>query len=126
MNYIVVGLFAFFGGGCRYLLSSWSTTFPWGTLIVNLVGCFVLVWLTQYLAQILPLSERLVLGAGTGFVGAFTTFSTFSLETIKFIQTQQYLAAALYVGISLVGGLACASAGLLVGQLAHRREGAHD
>ncbi|WP_035457079.1 fluoride efflux transporter FluC [Loigolactobacillus coryniformis] len=123
MNYVVVALFAFCGGGCRYLLSSWSTSFPWGTLVVNLVGCFVLVWLTQYLAHILPLSERLILGAGTGFIGAFTTFSTFSLETINFIQAQHYWAALLYVTLSLFGGLACASAGLLVGQLAQGKAG---
>ncbi|MDN5954386.1 MAG: CrcB family protein, partial [Loigolactobacillus coryniformis] len=77
----------------------------------------------QYLAYILPLSERFVLGAGTGFVGAFTTFSTFSLETINFVQTQQYWSALLYVTLSVFGGLACASAGLLVGQLARGKAG---
>nr|SFZ88642.1 CrcB protein [Loigolactobacillus rennini] len=124
MNYLVVAIAAFLGGSCRYLLSSLTTAFPWGTLMANLIGCFLLIWLTDYLARILPLPKRFVLGAGTGFMGAFTTFSTFSVETIQFINAQQYGLALLYVSCSLLGGLIFGGAGLLVAQ--QQQVNAHD
>lgn len=71
-----------------------GSAFPWGTMVVNLLGCFVfgLVWtLAEDRLIISGETRRIVL---TGFMGAFTTFSTFMFETTAFMQDGQYLAAA--------------------------------
>ena len=57
-----------------------GTRFPWGTLIVNVVGCFALGWLVHVGTDVFTPSSKLALG--TGFLGAFTTYSTFGVETI--------------------------------------------
>lgn len=87
---------------------------PWGTLIVNVTGCFVLGlvwgWVDQHHAD-----KLLQTIAGTGFCGAYTTFSTFSIETVRLLESERYGAAARYVLASLVAGGLAAAAGLALG-----------
>ncbi len=80
-------------------------SFPTGTLAVNLLGCFLLGGITQYGLHRLTLPPDWRVGISIGFLGAFTTFSTFSLETLRLLEDGEWLRAFLYMGISLVGGL---------------------
>ncbi|QFQ91114.1 fluoride efflux transporter FluC [Lacticaseibacillus manihotivorans] len=90
------------GGISRYAIDLWlhDSTSLLGTLAVNLVGCFLLTYLTYGLAQRLDLSDWVSLMLGTGFVGAFTTFSTFVLNLVQ--QVSPY--ALVIFALNLVGG----------------------
>jgi len=79
------------GASLRYALSIWvdqrfSSSFPWGTLSVNFVGCFLIGLLITALDQRGLTSPALRLFLITGVLGAFTTFSTFSMETLQLIE----------------------------------------
>jgi CrcB protein len=104
-------------GACaRYLLDGVvqarvGTAFPWGTSVVNVTGSFVLGVITGLaLYHGLSVDSRLVLGAG--FCGAYTTFSTFSFETVRIAEGGLTGAAIRNVAVNTVGGLLAAGAGL--------------
>ncbi len=92
-------------------LAAAAARFPWHTLAVNLVGSFVMGLL---IASALRDTARLFLL--TGMLGAFTTFSTFSIETLALVQDGRLWAAAAYVALSVVGGLLLAALGYTVGR----------
>jgi CrcB protein len=115
-----VGAGGFIGAITRYLLSRYVSSrvgadFPWGTFVINVTGSFVL-GLIMGSIDARALSPVVRLAAGVGFVGAYTTFSTFTYETITLIEDGSALLALLNVGGSVVVGLLCAVAGLLVGR----------
>ncbi|WHY85406.1 fluoride efflux transporter CrcB [Neobacillus novalis] len=85
--------------------------FPLGTLVINLMGCLFLAWFFSITAKQKNINPNLILAIGTGFTGAFTTFSTFSVETLNLLKNQQYFIAILYVTISIFGGIALAIIG---------------
>ena len=102
-----------FGTGARYLVGLWATktlgTFPFGTMIVNVVGCFLIAAI-MHVAMTTPLvSPTLRLALTTGVMGGLTTYSTFNQETTSLLRDRAYGAAALNVGAT-VG--ACFFAGL--------------
>lgn len=105
-------LAVFVGGGlgslCRYALSAFlpsaNATFPLATLCANVCACFVLGYLTNYLLRD-NLSEYWKLLLGTGFCGGFSTFSTFSKETLELSQAGFTIWAVLYLVLSLVLGV---------------------
>jgi len=109
-----VGTGGFVGAGLRFLVSGWvyqlvpNAGFPWGTLVVNVVGCLVL-GLLGGLAEV-----RGVLSAATrlflfiGVLGGFTTFSTLAFETVALAQGAQMLRAAANVAAHVVLGLGAA------------------
>lgn len=108
MPYVAVALGGFVGAVLRYLISEWWGTqhgFPLATLVINLAGSFFLIWFYTLTLERVRIHPHVRLGIGTGLVGAFTTFSTFCVETWKLIDSGQYLFAGLYVGLSLVGGI---------------------
>lgn len=82
-------------------------TLPVGTLAVNIIGCLILGLLTGLAEANVPLPRHLFLMLTTGFCGAFTTFSTFSAETIKAAENGRLWLAALYVAASLIIGFLC-------------------
>jgi len=88
--------------------------FPWGTLVINLSGSFVLGVVVGLAAHHgVPTSVATVVG--TGLLGAYTTFSTFSVDTVGLIERGRTRAAAANLGVSLVLGLGAAGLGLVIG-----------
>ncbi|MGH9688747.1 MAG: fluoride efflux transporter CrcB [Candidatus Acidiferrales bacterium] len=79
--------------------------FPYGTLTVNLIGCLVLGAVGEYALAHLTIPPEWRIGITVGFMGAFTTFSTFSYETVRMLQDGEWRNAALYLSASIVGGL---------------------
>lgn len=100
---------------------AWGGQLPLGTLAVNLLGCLLLGLLFTSLPLSGKLSQSARLGLGTGFIGAFTTFSTVSMEMVAFGQQGQFMAAGAYIFISLIGGIGCALLGIKLGNGALRR-----
>jgi CrcB protein len=119
---LLVGLGGFGGAVLRWAVDGWisernPTAFPLGTLFINLTGSFVLGVLFALVVErnVLPADIRLPLMVG--FLGAYTTFSTFMLESWRLVETGAYgLAAANLVG-SVALGLVAVVAGLAVGRL---------
>jgi fluoride exporter len=117
--FLVVAAGGFVGAPCRYLLDRAVTRrvnsdLPWGTFAINISGSFLLGFLTglSLSHHLSDLGKTLV---GTGFCGAYTTFSTFTFETIRLLQDGRFLEAAGNVTVSVVVGLAAATAGLALG-----------
>lgn len=105
-----LGIFlaAMSGGLVRYFLSSQlpvSPDFPWGTLLVNYLGIFCLVYLVKGYLVYRGTSKGLVLALGTGFCGGLTTFSSLLLDTMKLLDTGRYLSLIIYLLLSIGGGL---------------------
>jgi fluoride exporter len=87
---------------------------PWGTLVVNLVGCLLLGALLAALAARRPDAERTQVFLGAGVLGGFTTYSAFALEVTELIASGRPLAAAAYVAVSVVGGVLAVALGVRV------------
>ncbi|EKY4012417.1 fluoride efflux transporter CrcB [Listeria innocua] len=107
MYFLYVGIFGAIGGMCRYAMNLWlgGGDFPSATLAVNLIGCFLLAFIMPFLAEKSRISLVLLNGIGTGFIGAFTTFSAFSVDTIELLQQGEVVLAISYILVSLIGGL---------------------
>ena len=109
------------GTGARYLLTLWAvdrlgSAFPYGTLLVNLVGCFLISAVMQ-MAATLEWTAATRLTITTGFLGGFTTYSAFNHETMRLMQQGSGALAVANVAITMVGGLLSGWAGMLVGRL---------
>jgi CrcB protein len=115
----LIGAGGFVGAICRYGVAAasrqlWETSFPIGTLIANLIGCFlvgVLIGSGQEEAN-----RNLKLLFGVGFLGALTTFSTFGAETVSHANEQSYSIAVSNIVMNVVIGLAAVMAGLWLGK----------
>jgi CrcB protein len=113
--YVVVG--SAVGGGARFLLGSFvqvrvGAAFPLGTLLINVVGSFLLGFILRYSMGSAAISPDLRALLTTGFCGGFTTFSAFSWETVRLIEDGDYPRAAAYVLLSVALSLAGAFIGL--------------
>ena len=107
INYILVSAGAAIGGAARYWLSSYvykffPENFPYGTLIVNIIGSFVLGIIIFVFDNRELLSPNLRIFLTIGLCGGFTTFSTFSLETVNLIRNSQYLFASINILSSVI------------------------
>jgi CrcB protein len=116
MTLLGIALAGAAGALARYGLSGLmhrflGAAFPWGTLTVNLTGCFLLGFLLELSRQSGWVSPDFRTIAGIGFLGAFTTFSTFGFETYRSIETGDWLVAALNVLANVAGGLLLVAAG---------------
>jgi CrcB protein len=112
---VLVAAGAVVGAPLRYLTdravqARWGADFPWGTLAVNAAGSLVLGLVTGAVAA-RAASGQLQLLVGTGFCGALTTYSTFSYETLRLLESGTLRRAATNVAVSLVVGLAAVYAG---------------
>lgn len=113
---LVVGFGSFIGGISRYLVSlfvqnKFLSTFPYGTLVVNIAGCF-LIGIVYALSEKGNVNAEWRLFLITGFLGGFTTFSSFSNETVSMLRDAQYWQALSYIGISIIVGLAATFGGI--------------
>lgn len=109
------------GSGARFLIGQWASNalgaaFPYGTLIVNMVGCFVLGAVVQ-LSSAGNWSPEWRAAIAAGFLGGFTTYSSFNQETLALFSGGAATAAGAYVAITLIGGLAAGSLGLALVRL---------
>lgn len=105
-----VALGAAAGGVSRFYLNAFiqnraGADFPFGTLIINVTGSFLLGFILRYSLQSGVVSEELRLLLTTGFCGGYTTFSTFSSDTMVLIQDREYGRAGVYVAASVLVSL---------------------
>lgn len=114
MIFLYIGIAGALGALCRYLLGlilfAYSV-FPFATLGANLVGCYMLAYLSSSLFQKSRLSSEMKAAIATGFLGSFTTFSAFSVETTQLYQSGEVLYACLYSAISMIGGIVMSNIG---------------
>jgi fluoride exporter len=119
MLYLIVFLGAGIGGALRHGVNVGATKlfgfgFPYGTLIVNILGSFAMGLLTGFFAYRSGIPQHLRLFLATGILGGFTTFSTFSLDAAVLIERHAFGLAAGYVIGSVAAGLAALFFGLAV------------
>jgi CrcB protein len=122
MTLLLVGAGGFFGAIARYVVDGWVVTstgggFPWGTLVVNVTGSFVLgvLFAASVERDVLPAAIRAPVLIG--FIGAYTTFSTLTLESWRLVEDGSYVAAFANIGGSMVLGMIAVVAGLVLGRL---------
>ncbi|WP_298404245.1 fluoride efflux transporter CrcB [uncultured Chloroflexus sp.] len=120
-NVLAIALGAAIGANLRYGIGLWAaqrfgTAWPYGTLIINLLGCLLIGVLLTLTANRLTLSEPVRLMLVTGLLGGFTTFSTFGYESFTLFNAGNWLAALGYVGGSVVGGLIAVVVGVGLGR----------
>jgi len=112
-----VGAGGFIGAVSRFVLSGWvqrlaGASFPYGTLFVNVLGSFVIGFLVLYFEQSLAPQQKAF--AVTGLLGALTTFSTFSLETVLMLQQQLYLKALSNISLNIALCLVATILGMML------------
>ena len=105
------------GTGARYLVAVWAgsrfgTVFPYGTLIVNVAGCFLIGLLMQLALNLPGFPVNLRFALTTGFLGGLTTYSSFAYETTKLAEDGAHGTAALNLAVTTVGGLGAVVLGL--------------
>lgn len=118
---LLVGFGGFLGSILRYLISKLNTeisihSFPAGTFLVNIIGSLLIGFLVGVLATHAP-SSQLRLLLITGFCGGFTTFSAFTNENFNLIANGQFLTSALYIILSIVGGIFAVFGGINISKL---------
>lgn len=121
-NILFVGLGGFVGASCRYLATGAVqrlfplAVVPWGTLVVNVVGCALIGLLAAIAESRANLSDTHRLLIFTGVLGGFTTFSAFSLETLRLVRGGEPLSALLHVALHVLLCLAAVVAGDALGR----------
>jgi CrcB protein len=120
LPYLLVGVGGFIGANVRYLVAvvvgnAVTTRFPLATFLINVSGSFLLGMLGTIAGQkIAPGSDALRLALGVGFLGAFTTFSTFEAETHALLEDGSWAIGAVNVIASVIVGLLAVRAGIVV------------
>lgn len=115
-----IGVAGFFGAMSRYWIAGFVSrveeTFPWGTFVVNVSGCFLLGLLVAMFSHRFVVHPDLRIALTVGFLGAYTTFSTFALETFEFGETRAMGPGILNVLASVVVGIGAIWAGTALGR----------
>jgi CrcB protein len=122
LRILLIALFGAVGTLARYGLQGViqtraGSTFPHGTLVVNLTGCFFLGLIGQFTLNRMVISPDWRVAIAVGFFGGYTTFSSFGWETAKMLEDGEWLRATTYVAASVMAGLFLSVAGI---RLAHR------
>jgi CrcB protein len=107
------------GTGARYLVGLWAgrtlgPAFPYGTLIVNLVGCFVLALVAQLAIEGSAISPTLRITLSTGFCGGLTTYSSFNLETSRLLEQRAWGSVTANLMGTLLGCFAAGIVGIAI------------
>lgn len=121
MKYVMIALGGSAGAIARYLLGSYvgnrmGSRFPFGTFVINISGCFVIGFVMTLLAERTHVSRNWIYLVPIGFIGAYTTFSTFEFETFRLIQDGQAIAALVNVSLSVVVGFVMLWLGVVAGR----------
>ncbi len=116
---LMVGAGGAIGAIGRYLLSTWvysltGRAFPWGTLAVNLLGSLLMGFLSVWLLERMTLSDEMRALLMVGFLGAFTTFSTFSIETLLLLEQGAVARAGVNIAVSVITCIFAAWMGTLI------------
>ena len=119
MRIALIAVFGALGTLARYGLQGivqirLVSTFPYGTLLVNLSGCFLLGLVGQFTMNRMVISPDWRVAIAVGFFGGYTTFSSFGWETAKLLDEGAWLRASAYVGASVVAGLLLSVAGIRI------------
>ena len=117
MKLFLIALFGAAGTLARYGLQGivqirMGSMFPYGTLLINLTGCFLLGLVGQLTLNRMLISSDLRLAIAVGFFGGYTTFSSFGWETAKMLEDGEWLRAATYVVASVFAGLLLSVTGI--------------
>lgn len=117
-RYLYIGIGGVFGAIARYVIKNihiygYQGLIPMNTLLINVLGSFLLALLLTSASEILYLDMDIRIGIGTGFLGAFTTFSTMSKEAVALMRSGHYSYAVFYLGLSTILGLAAAYLGVI-------------
>jgi fluoride exporter len=114
--YVAIG--SAVGGVIRYLLGgaiqrALAASFPVGTLVINVTGSALLGFIFRYALETPAVTPEIRALLGVGFCGGYTTFSTFSYETLTLLEDGDWRRAGLYVGVSLIGSVLAAFLGFM-------------
>jgi CrcB protein len=117
MRILLIAIFGALGTLARYGLQSAvqqrvAGAFPSGTLVVNLIGCFLIGGIGEYALLHVNFPPEWRLALTVGFLGGFTTFSAFSNETVRLLQQGYWRSSSLYVLASVIGGILCVATGI--------------
>jgi fluoride exporter len=117
---VLLIVFGAAGTLARYGLDGWiqyrvGSTFPAGTLTINVLGCLCLGMIGRFSLNHITVSPDLRIGLTTGLMGGFTTFSTFGWDTVRMLEEGQWAKASIYLGASVLGGLIAMMLGMRVG-----------
>jgi fluoride exporter len=117
LKIFLIALFGAIGTLARYGLQGvvqirTGGAFPYGTLLVNLSGCFLLGLIGQVTMNRILISADMRMAIAVGFFGGFTTFSSFAWETAKMLEDGEWLRASTYIGASVIAGLLLSVAGI--------------
>jgi CrcB protein len=120
LEVLFVALGGAVGSAARYLVGGWfaarfGAAFPYGTFVVNVTGSFIVGLFLAYAQERVSLSPYWRLFFAVGFVGGYTTFSTFEYESVRLLQDGEMLLAAVYLIGSVVTGGVAAIAGIALG-----------
>jgi CrcB protein len=121
-RFFLISIGAMLGANARYWLGDWAarrwgTSFPFGTLLINLSGSFLLGLFTVLAVERLPVDPRLRILAVVGFLGAYTTFSTYTYESVNLMLQGEWLAGVTNLFGSAILGGAAVLLGVWVGKL---------
>ncbi|MGB8277073.1 MAG: fluoride efflux transporter CrcB [Methylovirgula sp.] len=119
--YLAIAIGGIFGCWARYLMTNLIQTifgrdFPYATLSINVLGSFLMGFFFMLTLERLMIAPHVRIGVLTGFLGGFTTFSTFAMETLLLAEEGEPGKAAAYVALSVVLGLAAALGGAYIGR----------
>ncbi len=123
MPYLLIGAGGFLGANARYLVNFWVEShfggrFPLGTFVINVSGSFLLGLLGTVIAgRLLGCPDELRMLLGIGFLGAYTTFSTFEFESQALLRDGEFLYASMNVVLSPLIGLLAVRLGVITGTL---------
>ena len=117
MEYLAVGCLGFLGAVSRFFVARLFafSTFPAGTLVVNVTGSLFLGWFVTVAGDRLGISEAVRMSIAVGFVGAYTTFSTYMYESNRMLEDGAWIGALLYILGSIVLGLIAVRLGIMLG-----------
>ena len=121
MIYLIIGIGGFLGANARYLVGHWfaeryGPSFPYGTLVINVSGSLAIGFILVLITERVNVHPNWRVFFVTGFLGAYTTFSTFSFESFALLQERSYLLAL----ANIVGSVTVGLIAVLVGVIAAR------